>query len=91
MKNSAALPTPLLLLAADCGDGYVPLGATMAKSGRKVATVFEDPRYQTPTTRDLFMLEVYVSRLGSVLREISARSGVRVIGYKQVGYKVSRV
>ncbi|CAN0006055.1 unnamed protein product, partial [Laminaria digitata] len=46
-QNSGALPGPLLLLAADAGNGYVPLGATMAKSGRRVATVFEDPRYQT--------------------------------------------
>eukprot|EP00903_Cladosiphon_okamuranus_P015736 g14524.t1 len=42
--NSAALPAPLVLLAADAGDGYVPLGATNAKAGRKVATIFEDPQ-----------------------------------------------
>eukprot|EP00752_Nemacystus_decipiens_P008401 g7511.t1 len=41
--NAAALPGPLVLLAADAGSGFVPLGATTAKSGRKVATIFEDP------------------------------------------------
>ena len=33
----------MILLAADAGDGWVPLGPTAAKAGRKVATVFEDP------------------------------------------------
>lgn len=32
-----------MLLAADSGDGWVPLGPTQAKAGSKVATVFEDP------------------------------------------------
>ena len=32
-----------MLLAAEAGDGWVPLGPTAAKAGRKVATVFEDP------------------------------------------------
>ena len=31
------------MLAAEAGDGWVPLGPTAAKAGRKVATVFEDP------------------------------------------------
>lgn len=43
-QNARELPGPLLLLAANAGDGYVPLGATMAKAGRKVATIFEDPK-----------------------------------------------
>ena len=42
-QNPNALPGPLVLLAADAGDGWVPLGPTAAKAGRKVATVFEDP------------------------------------------------
>eukprot|EP00752_Nemacystus_decipiens_P008845 g7893.t1 len=42
-KNRDALPGALILLAADAGDGWVPLGPTAAKAGRKVATVFEDP------------------------------------------------
>lgn len=33
----------MVLLAAEAGDGWVPLGPTAAKAGRKVATVFEDP------------------------------------------------
>eukprot|EP00752_Nemacystus_decipiens_P008235 g7364.t1 len=41
--NPEALPGPLIMLAADAGDGYVPLGPTAAKTGRTVATVFEDP------------------------------------------------
>lgn len=42
-QNVDALPGALVLLAADAGDGWVPLGPTAAKAGRKVATVFEDP------------------------------------------------
>ena len=42
-QNPDALPGALILLAADAGDGWVPLGPTAAKAGRKVATVFEDP------------------------------------------------
>ncbi|CBN78994.1 peptidase S1 and S6, chymotrypsin/Hap [Ectocarpus siliculosus] len=42
-KNPSALPGALVLLAADSGDGWVPLGPTQAKAGSKVATVFEDP------------------------------------------------
>ena len=38
-----SLPGSLVLLAANVGDGWVPLGPTVAKAGRKVATVFEDP------------------------------------------------
>ncbi|CAM9180767.1 unnamed protein product [Scytosiphon promiscuus] len=37
---------PLVLLSADAGDGFVPLGATMAKAGRKVATIFADPKLE---------------------------------------------
>lgn len=43
-QNPKALPGPLVLLAADAGAGWVPLGPTTAKAGRKVATVYEDPR-----------------------------------------------
>lgn len=43
-QNLAILPSALSLLAADAGDGYVPLGAGNFQDGRKVATVFEDPR-----------------------------------------------
>ncbi|CAM9632037.1 unnamed protein product [Ectocarpus sp. 4 AP-2014] len=39
-------PARLVLLAADAGEGFVPLGATIAKAGRKVATIFEDPRLE---------------------------------------------
>ena len=43
MQNPNSLPGALVLLAAEAGDGWVPLGPTAAKAGRKVATVFEDP------------------------------------------------
>lgn len=42
-QNPNSLPGVLVLLAAEAGDGWVPLGPTAAKAGRKVATVFEDP------------------------------------------------
>eukprot|EP00752_Nemacystus_decipiens_P018630 g16704.t1 len=42
-KNPDTLPGALVLLAADAGDGWVPQGPTVAKAGRVVATVFEDP------------------------------------------------
>lgn len=42
-RNPKSLPGALVLLAAEAGDGWVPLGPTAAKAGRKVATVFEDP------------------------------------------------
>ncbi|CAM9563234.1 unnamed protein product, partial [Discosporangium mesarthrocarpum] len=42
--NVKSLPGPLVLLAAkNTAAEWVPLGPTAAKSGRKVATVFEDP------------------------------------------------
>ncbi|KAG5177614.1 peptidase S1 and S6, chymotrypsin/Hap [Tribonema minus] len=41
--NVDNLPGALVLLAADAGAGFVALGATAVKSGRKVATVYEDP------------------------------------------------
>ncbi|KAG5188471.1 hypothetical protein JKP88DRAFT_347792 [Tribonema minus] len=37
--NADNLPGALVLLAADAGDGYVALGATAAKAGRKIAMV----------------------------------------------------
>lgn len=42
-KDPGALPRPLVLLAADTGNGWVPLGPTAAKLGRRVANVLEDP------------------------------------------------
>lgn len=42
-QNPVGLPGALVVLAAEAGDGWVPLGPTAAKAGRKVATVFEDP------------------------------------------------
>ena len=39
LRSRTCLPDPLLLLTVDGGDGYVALGATMAKSGRNIATV----------------------------------------------------
>ncbi|CAN0432983.1 unnamed protein product, partial [Laminaria digitata] len=46
-RNPNALPGVLVLLAAKAGDGWVPLGPTPAKTGRKVATVFEDPSVES--------------------------------------------
>lgn len=46
-QNVDALPGALVLLAADAGAGWVPLGPTAAKAGRKVATVFEDPSIES--------------------------------------------
>lgn len=43
LQNPKSLPGALVLLAADAGAGWVPLGPTAAKAGRKVATVFADP------------------------------------------------
>ncbi|CAN0080830.1 unnamed protein product, partial [Ectocarpus sp. 6 AP-2014] len=45
-QDAPSWPAPLVLLAADAGDGFVPLGATTAKAGRKVATIYEDPRLE---------------------------------------------
>ena len=41
--NAANLPGPLTLLAVDAGAGLVPVGATDAKKGRVVATIYADP------------------------------------------------
>lgn len=51
--NVDSLPGPLVLLAANAGDGWVPLGPTQAKAGRKVATVFEDPSVE-PNDIEIF-------------------------------------
>ncbi|KAH8065342.1 hypothetical protein JL721_8301 [Aureococcus anophagefferens] len=41
--NAANLPGPLTLLAVNAGAGLVPVGATEAKKGRAVATIYPDP------------------------------------------------
>lgn len=41
--NGENLPGPLTLLAVDAGDGFVAVGATNARKGRNVATVYETP------------------------------------------------
>lgn len=43
-QNPNSLPGALVVLAAKSGSDWIPLGPTSAKAGRKVATVFEDPR-----------------------------------------------
>ena len=50
-QNANAYPAPLVLLAADAGQGWVPLGATIDKSGRTIASVFEDPSIQPSFTQ----------------------------------------
>ncbi|KAJ8609149.1 hypothetical protein CTAYLR_006081 [Chrysophaeum taylorii] len=42
-RNGANLPAPLTLLAVDAGSGFVAVGATEARKGVRVATVFEAP------------------------------------------------
>ncbi|KAH8079496.1 hypothetical protein JL720_9237 [Aureococcus anophagefferens] len=42
-RNPKNLPGPLVLLSADAGTGFVAMGATEARKGVRVATVFEDP------------------------------------------------
>ncbi|CAM9929044.1 unnamed protein product, partial [Phaeothamnion confervicola] len=59
--NGASLPGPLVLLAADAGAGFVALGPTAAKSGRMVATVYEDPKVMPGTT------EIYRTHTHSLL------------------------
>ncbi|KAJ8598836.1 hypothetical protein CTAYLR_008534 [Chrysophaeum taylorii] len=50
--NAANLPGPLTLLAVNAGAGPVPVGATEAKKGRVVATIYADPRLTaTPETK----------------------------------------
>ncbi|CAM9641736.1 unnamed protein product, partial [Laminaria digitata] len=55
-RNPNSLPGVLVLLAAEAGDGWVPLGPTAAKAGRKVATVFEDPSVEASD------IEIYRTR-----------------------------
>ena len=43
-RNGANLPAPLTLLAADVGSGLVAIGATEARKGIRVATIFECPK-----------------------------------------------
>mmetsp|Transcript_30114 Transcript_30114/g.37774 ORF Transcript_30114/g.37774 Transcript_30114/m.37774 type:complete len:926 (-) Transcript_30114:391-3168(-) len=52
-ENVKQLPGPLTILAADAGAGWVALGATAAKRGRTVATVYEDPKI-TPADVELW-------------------------------------
>lgn len=49
--NPANLPGPLTLLAVNAGAGPVPVGATEAKKGRVVATVYADPKIKVVEDR----------------------------------------
>jgi len=49
--NPANLPGPLTLLAVNAGAGPVPVGATEAKKGRVVATIYADPSMKNGTAR----------------------------------------
>mmetsp|Transcript_15654 Transcript_15654/g.51230 ORF Transcript_15654/g.51230 Transcript_15654/m.51230 type:complete len:939 (+) Transcript_15654:110-2926(+) len=53
-RNGANLPAPLTLLAVDAGSGYVAVGATEARKGQRVATVFEAPRITPSPLTTLF-------------------------------------
>jgi len=45
--NPANLPGPLTLLAVNSGAGPIPVGATEAKKGRQIATIYADPKIVT--------------------------------------------
>jgi len=53
-RNGANLPAPLTLLAVDAGSGYVAVGATEARKGQRVATIFESPRVTPSPLTTLF-------------------------------------
>jgi hypothetical protein len=53
-RNGANLPAPLTLLAADVGSGLVAIGATEARKGIRVATVFECPKVNPQPLTSLF-------------------------------------
>lgn len=53
-RNGANLPAPLTLLAADVGSGLVAIGATEARKGVRVATVFEAPVVRPQPLTSLF-------------------------------------
>mmetsp|Transcript_19207 Transcript_19207/g.66181 ORF Transcript_19207/g.66181 Transcript_19207/m.66181 type:complete len:931 (-) Transcript_19207:139-2931(-) len=71
-RNGANLPAPLTLLACDVGSGYVAIGATEAKKGIRVATVFESPAV-TPQP------------LTSLFRTHSAQLWVTGVGFTRAG------
>jgi len=50
-KNVENLPGFLTLLAANAGEGFVAVGATNAKKGRDIATVFERPVVYSGNTK----------------------------------------
>jgi hypothetical protein len=52
--NAANLPGPLTLLAVDAGAGLVPVGATDAKKGRVVATIYADPSLHSDASREIY-------------------------------------
>eukprot|EP00629_Pelagomonadales_sp_RCC1024_P000262 CAMPEP_0119274494 /NCGR_PEP_ID=MMETSP1329-20130426/12204_1 /TAXON_ID=114041 /ORGANISM="Genus nov. species nov., Strain RCC1024" /LENGTH=968 /DNA_ID=CAMNT_0007274817 /DNA_START=51 /DNA_END=2957 /DNA_ORIENTATION=- len=51
--NPNNLPSPMLLLAVNAGAGLVPVGPTEAKKGRRVATVYEDPSVNKPSSKKM--------------------------------------
>lgn len=73
-QNPKSLPGALVLLAAANDDGWVPLGPTAAKAGRRVARVFEDPSiepsdvkiYRTHTNK----LSIYGTGFNKVERPV---------------------
>lgn len=71
--NAANLPDSLTLLAIDAGAGLVPVGATEAKKGRVVATVYANPSLKA-ATRALFRTlthEIWVEGAGFVRGQTS--------------------
>lgn len=46
-------PARLVLLAADVGQGWVPLGPTETKNGQTIAHVLEDPSIQPSFTQEV--------------------------------------
>mmetsp|Transcript_22829 Transcript_22829/g.71557 ORF Transcript_22829/g.71557 Transcript_22829/m.71557 type:complete len:913 (-) Transcript_22829:693-3431(-) len=53
-RNGANLPAPLTLLAVDAGSGFVAVGATEARKGVRVATIFEAPAVRANPLTSLF-------------------------------------
>ena len=71
-RNGANLPAPLTLLAADVGSGLVAMGATEARKGVRVATIFESP-------------SVTPNPLTSLFRTHSAQLWITGVGFTRAG------
>ena len=67
--NAANLPGPLTLLAVNAGAGLVPVGATEAKKGRVVGTIYADPSVKPEPLKTVYQTlthEIWVRGEGFV-------------------------